>query len=144
MVAHRPEEDQYADWGIYKKDNLEVYLSCEDPECECLEEARVAWVTGGLERYARLFAAAPDMMALIAEMYRPKAVILPIGGKYTMGPREAAKAVQLIQAEVAIPCHYDTFPNQRVDIEQFRRLVSEQAPKTRLEVVRPGEAVTIR
>lgn len=83
-------------------------------------------------------------MALIAEMYRPKAVILPIGGKYTMGPREAAKALQLIQAEVAIPCHYDTFPNQRVDIEQFRRLVSEQAPKTRLEVVRPGEAVTIR
>jgi L-ascorbate metabolism protein UlaG (beta-lactamase superfamily) len=78
-------------------------------------------------------------MRLIAELYQPTIVILPIGGKYTMGPREAAKALELIEPDVAIPCHYDTFPNQRVDTDAFVRLVEQRSPRTRVILMKPGD-----
>jgi L-ascorbate metabolism protein UlaG (beta-lactamase superfamily) len=49
-------------------------------------------------------------MAVIGELYRPNVAILPIGGHYTMGPREAALAVQLLGVREVIPVHYGTFP----------------------------------
>ena len=49
-------------------------------------------------------------MALIGEMYHPSVALLPIGGHYTMGPREAAKAAQLLGVEAVVPMHYGTFP----------------------------------
>jgi len=78
-------------------------------------------------------------MRLIGELYRPSLVILPIGGKYTMGPREAAKALELLRPPRAIPCHYDTFANQRVDVEAFRAMVQQASPGTELVVLRPGQ-----
>ena len=35
-------------------------------------------------------------MRLIGELYRPDLALLPIGGHFTMGPREAALAVELL------------------------------------------------
>ncbi len=49
-------------------------------------------------------------MKLIADLYRPDVAILPIGGLYTMGPREAAKAVGLLNPRIVIGMHYGTFP----------------------------------
>jgi len=49
-------------------------------------------------------------MALIRELYRPELAFLPIGDLYTMGPREAAKAVQLLGVSQVIPMHFGTFP----------------------------------
>jgi L-ascorbate metabolism protein UlaG (beta-lactamase superfamily) len=49
-------------------------------------------------------------MALIAELYRPELVMIPIGDHYTMGPKEAAKAVRLLGAKHVVPMHYGTFP----------------------------------
>lgn len=48
-------------------------------------------------------------MALIRELYSPDAAILPIGDYFTMGPREAAKAVELLGVKHVIPSHYGTF-----------------------------------
>ena len=48
-------------------------------------------------------------MSLIREVHQPKIALLPIGDRFTMGPLEAAKAAELIGAEVAIPIHYKTF-----------------------------------
>jgi L-ascorbate metabolism protein UlaG (beta-lactamase superfamily) len=78
-------------------------------------------------------------MTLFAELYQPHIVILPIGGKYTMGPREAAKALELMKPATAIPCHYDTFPNQRVDIAEFQKLVAASSPGTKLAVMKPSD-----
>jgi L-ascorbate metabolism protein UlaG (beta-lactamase superfamily) len=36
--------------------------------------------------------------------------MLPIGGHYTMGPREAALAVKLLAPQVVLPLHFGTFP----------------------------------
>ncbi len=49
-------------------------------------------------------------MRLIGELYRPELAILPIGGHYTMGPREAALAVELLGVKHVLPIHYGTFP----------------------------------
>ena len=49
-------------------------------------------------------------MALIRDLYRPDLAILPIGGHYTMGPREAALAVELLGVGHVMPIHYGTFP----------------------------------
>ena len=49
-------------------------------------------------------------MALIAEMLEPDLALLPIGDFYTMGPRSAAKACELLRAATVIPMHFGTNP----------------------------------
>ena len=49
-------------------------------------------------------------MALIARLYAPDVAILPIGGHFTMDPKEAAVALELLGVKRCIPCHYGTFP----------------------------------
>ena len=49
-------------------------------------------------------------MKLIAELYEPQVALLPIGGKFTMGPREAAIAAEYLRAQVVIPMHVNTYP----------------------------------
>src|SRR5262249_5842145 len=49
-------------------------------------------------------------MQLIGRIYSPDVAVLPIGGYYTMDPREAGVALELLGAEGCIPCHYGTFP----------------------------------
>jgi L-ascorbate metabolism protein UlaG (beta-lactamase superfamily) len=49
-------------------------------------------------------------MALVRDRWAPTIAVLPIGGHYTMGPRDAARALELIGATRAIPVHYATFP----------------------------------
>jgi L-ascorbate metabolism protein UlaG (beta-lactamase superfamily) len=48
-------------------------------------------------------------MALIAELYEPELALLPIGDTYTMSPREAAKAVRLLNVKHVIPMHFCGF-----------------------------------
>ena len=49
-------------------------------------------------------------MRLIAEMHRPEVAFLPIGGHFTMDPRAAARAVELLGVRTVVPIHYGTFP----------------------------------
>ena len=49
-------------------------------------------------------------MALIAELYAPDIALLPIGDNYTMGPRSAAKACELLGVRRVVPMHYGTWP----------------------------------
>jgi L-ascorbate metabolism protein UlaG (beta-lactamase superfamily) len=49
-------------------------------------------------------------LGLIGEIHRPDLAMLPIGGHYTMGPREAARAVELLGVREVLPLHYGTFP----------------------------------
>jgi L-ascorbate metabolism protein UlaG (beta-lactamase superfamily) len=49
-------------------------------------------------------------MKLIGQLYRPHIALLPIGGLYTMSPREAAVAIKLLGVKRVIPMHHSTFP----------------------------------
>lgn len=49
-------------------------------------------------------------MNLIGKLYSPDLALLPIGDHFTMGPDEAALAVELLGVKKVIPMHYGTFP----------------------------------
>ena len=49
-------------------------------------------------------------MALIRRIYAPHVAVLPIGDHFTMGPREAAVAAELVGAPRVVASHYGTFP----------------------------------
>ena len=49
-------------------------------------------------------------MALVRERWQPSIAVLPIGGHYTMGPTDAARALKLIGAQTVLPVHWGTFP----------------------------------
>jgi L-ascorbate metabolism protein UlaG (beta-lactamase superfamily) len=80
-------------------------------------------------------------MSLIGELYQPDIAMLPIGGHYTMGIKEAVKAVQLIRPKIAIPMHYNTFPAIKTDPEEFKKLVESLTP-TKVVILKPGETFT--
>ena len=49
-------------------------------------------------------------MQLIRRLYAPDVAVLPIGDHYTMGPTEAALALELLGNPRCVPCHWGTFP----------------------------------
>ena len=49
-------------------------------------------------------------MRLIGELYQPEIAMLPIGGHFTMGPRQAALAVKYLKSRTILPLHWGTFP----------------------------------
>lgn len=48
-------------------------------------------------------------MALIAKLYEPTVAVLPIGDHFTMGPKEAALALELLGKPRCVPGHWGTF-----------------------------------
>lgn len=59
--------------------------------------------------------------------------LLPVGGTYTMDPREAADAVRLIKPKIAVPMHWGAgVVGTREDAEKFKELVGNSA---RVEVL---------
>lgn len=63
-------------------------------------------------------------MKLIGEMTPLDYMLLPIGDNFTMGIRDAVKAVQLADPRVAIPMHYNTFPVIAADPQEFAQEVA--------------------
>ncbi len=81
-------------------------------------------------------------MELIGELYEPDLALLPIGDFYTMGPREAVKAVELLGVKRVIPMHYSTFDVIRQDPKVFKELVAKQTGSEAI-VLSPGESVNL-
>lgn len=79
-------------------------------------------------------------LEVIADLYKPEIALIPIGGFYTMGPKEAAKAVEYIKPKVAVPMHYGTFPVLTQSAEGFVSEVKKTTPETKVVVLRPGES----
>lgn len=80
-------------------------------------------------------------MHMIRELYDPEICIMTAGGQYNMGVREFAYACKILGPTIAIPCHYDTFPRQRLDKEKLKQAVSVMAPSTNLIFLNPGESL---
>ncbi|MEM1964231.1 MAG: metal-dependent hydrolase [Candidatus Caldarchaeum sp.] len=80
-------------------------------------------------------------MHMIQELYSPEICIMTAGGQYNMGVREFAYACKILKPKLAIPCHYDTFPRQRLDKEKLKQAVSVMSPSTKLVFLNPGESL---
>lgn len=70
-------------------------------------------------------------MKLIGEAYPIDIAFLPIGDNYTMGPTDAARAVQFLNPKIAVPIHYNTFP------------LIEQNPKDFISLLNDDQGLTL-
>jgi L-ascorbate metabolism protein UlaG (beta-lactamase superfamily) len=79
-------------------------------------------------------------MRLIGDRYQLDYALLPIGDNFVMGPEDALEAAVMLQAKVAIPMHYDTFPIIAQNPYSFVEKLREKGLKGM--VVKPGELIS--
>jgi L-ascorbate metabolism protein UlaG (beta-lactamase superfamily) len=79
-------------------------------------------------------------MQLIGRIYSPDVAILPIGDHYTMGPREAAVALELLGTKRCVPCHYGSFPVLVGTPAELRRLAPADV---QIDEMEPGGSLTV-
>jgi L-ascorbate metabolism protein UlaG (beta-lactamase superfamily) len=90
----------------------------------------------------RLYHAGDTALILDMQLLRGQVdvALLPIGDNFTMGPADAARAVEFIAPQVVVPMHYNTFDLIRQDPLDFVRLVGGRA---QVEVLKPGEGIEL-
>ncbi|MCK9277193.1 MAG: metal-dependent hydrolase [Methanoculleus sp.] len=81
-------------------------------------------------------------MQIIRDLYRPDVALLPVGGRFTMGPDEAMVAARYIGAPLVVPMHYDTFPAIQQDVQNFKQAI-ERTTSMRVRIVAPGESIEV-
>jgi L-ascorbate metabolism protein UlaG (beta-lactamase superfamily) len=99
-VTMTPADHSTGNWD--ERANVPIYLGEAAGFVVELEDGRRLYHTGDTALFSDL--------ALIGETHQPHMLMLPIGGHYTMGPREAARAIELIGSKVVLPLHWGTFP----------------------------------
>src|SRR4051794_14617121 len=60
-------------------------------------------------------------MRLIGELWDIALACLPIGDRFTMGPKHAVKAAEMLRAKAVLPLHYNTWPPIAQDPQAFAR-----------------------
>jgi len=78
-------------------------------------------------------------MKLIHDLYAPQVAMLPIGGFYTMGPKEAALACRLLEPKTVLPIHWGTFPPLKGTPEELAAMVE---PSIKVVRWKPGDEFT--
>ena len=73
-------------------------------------------------------------MQIIRDLYGPEVCMIPIGDHYTMSPREAAYAVNLLKPKTVIPMHFGTFPVLTGRPSELQKLV----PGVEVLEMKPG------
>jgi L-ascorbate metabolism protein UlaG (beta-lactamase superfamily) len=68
---------------------------------------------------------------------RVDVALLPIGDNFTMGPEDAARAVEFIRPRVVIPMHYNTWDLIAQDPQSFRARVGGSAE---VVIIDPGQS----
>lgn len=79
-------------------------------------------------------------MTLIQRIYEPKVGLIPIGDRFTMGPKTAAMACnEFLNLETIIPVHWGTFDLLTGDPEDFKSLVK----RGNVLIPEPGNAIEL-
>lgn len=74
-------------------------------------------------------------MKMIGERHPIDFAFLPIGDNFTMGPEDAAYAVELLNPKITVPIHYNTFPPIQQNPEEFKTLVKNHV----VQILSPGD-----
>ncbi|MFC7042331.1 metal-dependent hydrolase [Halonotius sp. GCM10025705] len=84
-----------------------------------------------------------EMKDVIGPYLEPDAAAVPIGDHFTMGPMQAAIAVDWLDVEHAFPMHYDTFPPIEVDTDEWEREVKATGSKATTHILDGEESVVL-
>jgi len=82
-------------------------------------------------------------MKLTGQLYKPDLALLPIGDRYTMGPREAGWAAAFVEAPRVVPMHYSTWPIIEQDPFEFGDHCRKKGYKGEVAILNPGEHLNI-
>ena len=80
-------------------------------------------------------------LKMIGDVYKPEIVLLPVGGHFTMGAKEAVLAAKWLNAKQVIPMHYNTFDAIKIDINDFRTLLESES-MIKPVILKPGETIS--
>ena len=135
--------------GTVERDGLRITLTNAHHSSSAFEDGSFVYLgepcglVVEVENGTRLYFAGDTCvfgdMQLIGRIYEPDVAVLPIGDHFTMGPREAAVALELLGTRRCVPCHYGTFPLLRGTPDELRTL----APDVEVIAPEPGETVTV-
>jgi len=64
-----------------------------------------------------------EMREVTGPYLEPDAAAVPVGDHFTMGPWQAAVAIDWLDVDHAFPMHYDTFPPVEIEIDDWVREV---------------------
>ncbi|WP_247009139.1 metal-dependent hydrolase [Halorientalis litorea] len=84
-----------------------------------------------------------EMRDVIGPYLEPDAVAVPCGDHFTMGPMQAAIAVDWVDADHAFPMHYDTFPPIEIDVQDFVNEVAGTGSDADVHVLDGDESVDL-
>ena len=89
----------------------------------------------------RLYHAGDTALLMDMQLLRGRVdvALLPIGDNYTMGPEDAARAVEFIEPKFAIPMHYNTWDVIAQDPKDFAKRVRAG---TKAVILEPGQSFT--
>jgi L-ascorbate metabolism protein UlaG (beta-lactamase superfamily) len=80
-------------------------------------------------------------MRIIGELYAPDIALLPIGDRFTMGPREAALACELLGVRRVVPMHYGTWPILTGTPEALATECAARHLDVEIVTMRPGDTL---
>lgn len=83
-------------------------------------------------------------MAMIGELYQPQIALLPIGGVFTMKPKEAALAARNLHVRVVVPMHFGTFPALTGTPEQLANEMKRIGLPTAVRELKIGETIALK
>jgi L-ascorbate metabolism protein UlaG (beta-lactamase superfamily) len=77
-------------------------------------------------------------MRIIGEYYKPDLIMIPIGGHFTMDPKDAAYATsQMLKPKFSIPFHYATFPVLKGTPQEYQAALGQTT--TQVFPISPGD-----
>ncbi|HEX5015244.1 MAG TPA: metal-dependent hydrolase [Candidatus Limnocylindrales bacterium] len=121
----------------------DLYAGAEAPIYLGEPTGLIVELENGLKVY---FAGDTDVfgdMRLIGERFGPDVAMLPIGGHYTMDPKAAALATELLGVKHVLPMHYGTFPILAGTPDELRaELAGRGLGDVEVHAVEPGGTVS--
>ncbi len=79
-------------------------------------------------------------MKLFGDLWKLDLAVMPVGDRFSMGPRHASRAVDFLRPRHVIPCHWGTFPIILPNADEFVSLVEDKAETHALA---PGESLIL-
>lgn len=78
-------------------------------------------------------------MRLYGEYFKPDLAVLPIGDLYTMDPRQAAYACEMLGVKMVIPSHFGTYPVLVGTPAMLREELRKRGYECEVIELKPGE-----
>ena len=85
------------------------------------------------------YAGDTDQVPEMGDLTEIDVALLPVGGTYTMDPREAAAACRAIAPRIAVPYHWGDIVGGRQDADTF----AQAATACQVTILQPGQTLTV-